>query len=278
MPYAVPDRPADPATGFVLGRLAAPNPTMLPSWNQIGFDSIRYLGGIVEGDARRALVWWVGGRHDGASGRDVVAPADATRFVLALDWDDGLVTLRDDAGFALDFNGSWAMPYLRYRVATRAAADGRIERSAALNAVADCDRIARYGPFLKLMGLSAIDTGWMHVYGGAELAVREPEPRASPGDVGQVAFEVGEREASVRVTGGSVAADAHAVGLLLVDATSGAPVPLSYGFATTVESDARGLVTRVRLRYEPGTIQGPVRAYYMIDTQPAAVAVVPAPR
>lgn len=273
MPYAVPRVPGDPAAAFSLGRLAAPLPTMLPSWNQIGFDSLRYLGGIVEGDERSALVWWVGGRR-AADGRAEVDPASTTRFVLRLAWDDGLVTLSDEAGFTLDFAGSWAMPYRSYRLATRAAPDGRIERPAALYAVADCDRIARYGPFLKLLGLSESDTGWMHVIGGAELAAWAPPP---PAEVGEVAFEVGPREAVARIAGGRVAAGRHAVGLLLVDAASGAPVPLSYGFATRVESDAQGFVTAVRVQLERGAIRGPVRAHLLVDTALVATATLPAP-
>jgi outer membrane protein assembly factor BamB len=274
MPYRVPQRSGDPATAFELGRLAAPNPTMLPSWNQIGFDSIRYLGGIVEGSGNRAVLWFVGGRLDGQSGRAVVNPVDATRFALELAWDEGLVTLQNDSGFRLDFNGSWAMPYRRYRIATRAAADGRIERRPALNAVVDCDEIAHYGPFLKLMGLSESDTGLMHIYGGADLSVWGDAPQTLPEGVGRVEFEVGEREAVAKVTGGRIRKSEHAFGLLLVDAHSGAPLSLSYTFVTSVEANTSGAVSAVRVRYEPGTLHAPVRAYYMVDTYPAALATV----
>lgn len=274
MPYVVPRGDGAPGTAFEIGRLAAPNPTMLPSWNQIGFDSIRYLGGIVEGAGDRALVWFVGGRHDGATGRAVVEPAAGTRFVLVLDWNDGLLTLHDAGGFTLDFNGSWAMPYRRYRIATRATPGGAIERSPALNAVADCDRIANYGPFLKLMGMSAWDTGLMHIYGGADLSLWSAAPQSLPDGVGEVAIAVGETEAVARVASGRVRRSEHAVGLLLVDPESGLPVPLDYAFATTVESDAAGAVTGVRVRYAPGTIRSPVRVHYLVDTLSASTRTV----
>ena len=272
MPYAVPRKPGDPATAFELARLTAPNPTMLPSWNQIGFDAIRYLGGVVEGGERRAVLWFVGGRPQGQGGRAVVDPSDATRFAVELEWDDGLVTLRNEDGFTLDFSGSWRMPFRRYRIATRAAADGRIERPAAVNALVDCDQIANYGPFLKLMGMSEWDTGLMHIYGAADLSVWGGGTRPAPEGVGRVEIEIGDHEAVARVAGGAIRASEHAVGLLLVDAERGAPVSLSYAFATSVETDAHDVVTAVRVRYEPGTIRGPVRAYYMIDTHPAFAA------
>ncbi len=242
---------------------------MLPSWNQIGFDSIRWLGGVVEAHGDHAVVWFVGGRHDGATGRAIVDPANETRFALVLDWDDGLVTLHDAGPFTLDFNGSWGMPYRRYRIATRAAADGRIERRPALNAVADCDQIANYGPFLKGMGMSEWDTGLMHIYGGADLSLWDGATRVLPEDVGEVEIEVGATEAIARIRGGRIRRSDHAVGLLLVDAQSGLPVSLSYAFVTAVETDASGIVTAVRVRYDPGTIRGAVRAHYLIDTVPA---------
>ncbi len=58
----VPKYAGDPAGGWDLYRLAAPLPTILPSYNQIGFDSIHCLIGLVEGGDRRAVGWVVGGR------------------------------------------------------------------------------------------------------------------------------------------------------------------------------------------------------------------------
>jgi hypothetical protein len=92
--------------------------------------------------------------------------------------------------------------------------------------------------------------------------------------VGDVGFEVGEREAVAQITGGSLRRDAHAFGLLLVDAATGLPIPLSYAFVTAVEADAEGRVRAVRVRYEPGTLRDPVRAHYLIDVTPVASATL----
>ena len=63
LPLPVPAAPGDPAGIWELSRLAAPLPTILPSYNQIGFDSLHYLIGLVEGDATgRAIAWVVGGK------------------------------------------------------------------------------------------------------------------------------------------------------------------------------------------------------------------------
>jgi hypothetical protein len=143
-----------------------------------------------------------------------------------------------------------------------------------LNAVADCDQIANYGPFLKGMGMSEWDTGLMHIYGGADLSLWKGERSMTAEQIGDVTLEVGASEAVARISGGRIRRSEHAVGLLLVDAQSGLPVSLSYAFVTTVETDASGVVTSVRVRYEPGTLRGPVRAYYLIDTLPAFAATL----
>jgi hypothetical protein len=249
--------------------LAAPNPTMLPSWNQIGFDSIRWLGGVVEGGDRAVL--WFGRptrRRDGASSR---GSRQRTRFALVLDWDDGpsRCTTRAPSRSTSTARGACRTGAIGSR---RAEPDGRIAQRPALNAVADCDEIANYGPFLKGMGMSEWDTGLMHIYGGADLSLWDGGTRVSPEDVGEVDVEIGATEAIARIRGGRIRRSEHAVGLLLVDAQSGLPVSLSYAFVTAVETDASGVVTAVRIHYDSGTLPGPVRAHYMIDTVPAFTA------
>lgn len=46
-PIAVPSAPGNPAGVWEMYRLAAPHPTILPSYDQIGFDSLHFLIGIV---------------------------------------------------------------------------------------------------------------------------------------------------------------------------------------------------------------------------------------
>ena len=83
LPFAA--APGDDTAIFELYRLAAPLPVILPSYNQIGFDSLHYLAGAVEGTPERALVWVVAGRrHDG---KTVVDPGLALRFPLVMQYD-----------------------------------------------------------------------------------------------------------------------------------------------------------------------------------------------
>jgi outer membrane protein assembly factor BamB len=307
MPYVAPRRPGDPQSVFELSRLAVPEPAMLPSWNQIGFDSLRYLAGAVEGGPDRALLWVIGGRPapsgsgtgaigaqaaGGAEVGDAATVADPSleaRFPLVLDWDGGLVTLHNYDGFKINFVGSWDMPFAFYRIA--AAADpatgvfsgpaGEVSGArASLNAVALCDQIRFYGPGLKLMGMSEFDTGRMTAAGGLRVSNWKPAGGKAAGYVARASFSTDGASAKATVDPASSARlrkGDHVYSLFLVDAASGAPFALYYTKRTTVEADADGNVRAVRVAWDKGEVRGRVRAWLMVDTYPAASAELDVP-
>lgn len=275
MPYSAPVRPGAPTSAFEFSRLAAPNPSMLPSWNQIGFDSLHYIGGMVTGAGNGGIVWVVGGKLDGAEGRTVVDPDLEVRFVLNMDYDNGLLTMFNYDGFLLDFNGTWDMPYALYRLATKVdPASGRVLRRAALNSIARCDEIEFYGPFLKLTGMSEFDTGLMHIFGGNNTSLFENGKFNAPADKGVAGFELSEKEAVVNISGGSLKKGEHVFGLLLVDEAAGKPIAANYARGTTVVTAEDGTVTAVKLALDKGLVKSPVRAYYMVDVYPVANALL----
>jgi hypothetical protein len=74
-------------------RLTSPIPSILPSYNQIGFDSLHYIGGLVNhNNTGKAIVWVIEGKLDDKN-NTVVDPAAITRYPLVLDYQNGLVTL-----------------------------------------------------------------------------------------------------------------------------------------------------------------------------------------
>jgi outer membrane protein assembly factor BamB len=271
-PYRVPRGPGEPTTVFELSRFAAPNPTMLPSWNQIGFDSLHYLAGAVEGTPERALVWVVAGRV--RAGKTVVDPGLDLRFPLEMTVDRGLLTLRNDEGFKINFVGSWDMPFGSYRASTRIdPTSGAVLAPAALLAVAHANDLEYYGNFLKLMGMAQADTGHMAVYGGLDLSVRD-DAAVPPEGVGTVTFSRGDASATATISGGSLRKTDHVFSLLLVDAETGKALPLYYTKRTAVETNDRGEVTAVTVDFDGVAIPDAVRAYYLVDTCPAAAGRV----
>ncbi|HOD13700.1 MAG TPA: PQQ-binding-like beta-propeller repeat protein [Spirochaetota bacterium] len=273
MPYRAPAGTGGPAASFEFSRQAAPNPSMLPSWNQIGFDSLHYLAGAVEGSGSRAVLWVVGGRLDAAGGKTAVNPALEVRYPLMLEYDGGLLTLHNYDGFKINFIGSWDMPFGFYRLAARAdTVSGRVLKRASIHAVALCDEIEFYGTGLKLMGMSEFDTGRMAVFGGMKLDFRGSV--TMPSGVGKTSFTADAGSASVRISGGSLKKGEHVYSLLLVNDATGVPLPLYYTKMTGVKTGPDGIVTGVTVRFDEGRYAGRVRAYYMVDTYPAARGVV----
>ena len=270
MPYRVPREPGEPSVCFEFSRQAAPNPTMLPSWNQIGFDSLHYLVGAVEARGNRAVVWGIGGKLDPSTGKAVVNPALEARFPLILEYDGGLVTFHNYEGFKINFIGSWDMPFGYYRIASKAdPSTGAILRRASIAAVALCDEIAFYGTGLKLMGMSEFDTGRMAVFGGMNLGIWNAAV-VMPARAGKASFAADGSSASVRIEGGSLRKGEHVYGLLLVNDATGTPLPLYYTKETEVDAGPDGIVRRVTVRFDKKPAPGRVRAYYMVDTYPAA--------
>ncbi len=275
MPYRVPRAEGDPSACFEFSRLSAPNPSMLPSWNQIGFDSLHYLAGAVEGTGNRALFWVIGGRLDGESGTTVVNPGLEVRFPLVLEYDGGLVTFSNYDGFKINFIGSWDMPFGLYRIAAKAdPVTGAVLKRAAINAVALCDDIEFYGKGLKLMGMSEFDTGRMAVYGGMNLGLWGRGYAMRPGGAGKVSFYAGETSASAVISGGSLRKGDHVYSLVLVDEATGKPLPLYYTKRTAVDAGGDGTVKKVTVAFDSGQARGRLRAYYMVDTYPAAKGTV----
>ncbi len=270
MPYKIPAKQGDASSMFVLSRLAAPSPAILPSWNQIGFDSLHYLYGIVEGKGDNAVLWGVRGKLEGKDKKTVVDTAMNDRFPLMLNHDNGLLTLFNYEGFLLDFNGTWDMPYAFYRLAAPVDTKGKLTKRPALNAIARCDEIEFYGKFLKLTGMSEFDTGLMYIYGGSNLDIYGKGFTRGPGTPGDVSFSTSDRAVSITVKEGTLKKNAHVYGLLLIDTKTGKPVSANYAGKTTVTSDASVIVTGVTLQLDDDSFTGSARIYYMVDTYPAA--------
>ena len=74
--------------------MAAPLPTILPSYNQIGFDSLHYLIGLVEGDAPATPSRGSSARKLAeGSNTTVVDPATRVLFPFQVTYDGGALTL-----------------------------------------------------------------------------------------------------------------------------------------------------------------------------------------
>jgi len=273
LPLPAPQAPGDRAGVWELYRLAAPLPTILPSYNQIGFDSIHYLIGLVEGDRTHAVGWAVAGRLTGEDNRSAVDPASRVRFALEIDYDAGLLTMRNEAGFGIEFNG-FPLPFERFRIAAPVDAHGNAPRGAALNAYTTCGRIDFYGEFLQGLGYCNPNTDLLNVFGGGELRPYEGGIGSAPSGLGRVSFETSYDRVTAKLADSQLQAQEHNIGILLIDPATGHPLALNYMTETTHEANADGTLASSTLGFAAGMLRGDLRVYLMVDTYPAAVSTV----
>ena len=271
MPYHVPQKVGDVASTIEISRLAPANPSILPSYNQIGYDSLHYILGTVEGTGNTAIVWGVGGKLVGRENRTVVDPELEVRFPMMLDYDRGLMTLYNYDGILLDMNGSWDMPIEFFRIAGKVDPEnGQAIGHSAMNAIVACDEIEFYGRFLKLLGMSEFDTGLMFIFGGSNHGLFGDGIDKGVKSSGTIEFGIDADAAYVKIERGSLKKEQHVHSLLLVDTASNRPVPVKYIDKTKVKTDQNGVVTGVILSLDESNFRGRARVYYMVDTYPAA--------
>lgn len=271
-PFLVAEEPGDD-TGIVeLYRIAAPLPTILPSYNQIGFDSIHYVMGLVEGEGDELIAWGVGGTLDG-QGNTIVNPSSDVRFPLVFRWNAGLLTMINEEGFTIEFNG-FPLPFQFFRVATTLDAAGAAVHSPWLNAKTICDEITFYGEFLDLLGFCNLETGLLDAVGGAEFRAFGDGVQSAPEGIGSVVFSREGDSVAATLSGTSLLSSEHNFGLLLLDADTGVPVGLNYT-DRTAHAPESGTVQTVSLDLsEVEGVPTNLRVYLMIDAYPGAVGTL----
>ncbi len=271
-PFLVPESGSGVSTVLELCRQAVPLPTMLPSLNQIGFDSLHYLAGLVEKRGDRALAWVVSGKLNEEDQTVTFDPSSAVRYPLLLEANDGLFTLYNYDGFKINFVGSWDMPNVKHRIATVLDQEGYFIKDAAYITISDCDKIEFYGPGLKMMGLSDYETGLMCAFGG--MTIKRWGELSSPEELGEVHIEAIDRGVRATIKKSRLLVQDHVYSLLLTD-SAGHPLPLYYTRNTQVRAAEDGTLEEIILRFDPDEqVQGEITVRLMVDTYPAYKTVL----
>jgi hypothetical protein len=256
-----------------VARLAIPLPTLMPSYNQIGFDSLHYVVGVVEAEAGHGVGWMAGGRllEGGAVSVD---PATKALFPLDLAIDGDRLTLQNQEGLSVEIMNA-TLPFKTFRMAVRLAGTGDAAGPAVLSGSTICAEVPFYGPFLQTLGLCNPQTDVVRFFGGANF-VHAPKS-AAPSGVGDVTFDVTAGAVTATIAGGALRASEHLAGILLVDAVTGKPVTLGYGLETKRTADPSGVLTSVTIPLAGHAVPKSVRAYLMIDSAAAAKATLAIP-
>ena len=274
-PFVYPTAEGKPASLIELRRQSIPNPGMLPSLNQIGFDSLHYLASAVDEIDGQTLFWVVGGKKL-PDGKVVPDPASDVRFPLMMAYKDGLATFTNYEGFTINFVGSWEMPIASYRIAAAYDPESKLfDPVPTYNVTANCDEIQFYGPGLKLMGMSELKGGCMYTSGSLEL--EELEPIAAPQIQGTVSVGFEGTVLKAEISGSGLKADEHAFGLLVTCPEDNAVIPLPYAYGTSVQAGNDGTVASVTLdmgKNIPLEEGKTYQVYFMVDAYPADVLTV----
>jgi len=275
-PFVFPDGSNTLSSVIELRRQAAPNPSMLPSLAQIGFDSLHYLTGAVGQLDGKTLFWVIGGRKE-ADGSVVPDPASGDRFPLLLDYSDGLATFSNHEGLVANFVSSWDVPITSLRVGAAFDPETRLfDPVPTYNVTCSSKEIAFYGPGMRLLGLAEMNGGLVYAVGSLELA--ELEPAGPPEDAGTVQIRFEEASIAADISGSGLKAGGHVYGLLVTSPEEGRMVALPYAAAgTAVGADENGMVTSVTLNLGKKNTLEKGKAYdvyFIVDTYPVDVQTI----
>ncbi|MGH7295610.1 MAG: hypothetical protein ACRELB_11780, partial [Polyangiaceae bacterium] len=262
----------DPTATYELSRLSIPLPTVMPSYNQIGFDSLHYMLGTVKASASGGVAWMVGAKVPSAGAASVVDPATQAIFPMAFDLAADLATFQAASGLQVQIM-SFTLPFQSFRLALGFTPGGDSTGTAQLGGSAVCGDISFYGPFLQQLGLCNPQTDVIRVLGAASVARRADV--APPPAAGQVAFASNGTAVTATVTGSAVPLSEHLAALLVLDASTGQPVTLPYGTGTTRTANADGTLATVSVPTTGVTLPAAMDVYLMIDTTPAAHGALP---
>jgi len=146
---------------FALSRLAVPVPSIMPSYNQIGFDSLSYVVRIISGNDQQGLAYML---PAGVDKQGNISELAGKPFALNFERTEGSLRFWNNGGFeaqALNFT----IPFEDFRIEADASEVAR------LFARTGCARIPTYGYFLRALGFCSSQDDQLSVFGAAAWRV-----------------------------------------------------------------------------------------------------------
>jgi outer membrane protein assembly factor BamB len=256
----------DPTATYELSRLSIPLPTVLPSYNQIGFDQLHYLLGIVPVTGNTGLVWMVGGVVPPGTTATIVDPATQAIIPMSFEMASDLVTMNAASGIQITVT-SFRLPFQAFRLAMGFGRGGTAS-TAELTGSTMCGQLGFYGLFLQQLGLCNPQTDVLRVLGAGNTTKRTD--LGPPPSAGMVTFSSSADGITATIQGSAVRPTEHLVGLLVADATTGLPVALQYGTGTTRTTAADGTIATVTVPTTGVTLPATTNVYLMVDTSVGA--------
>ena len=272
LPLPVPAAPGEPSGVWEYRRVALSLPNILPSYNQIGFDRLRFRIGTVERRRDGSVVAWMVGGKAGPGGRTVADPAARWMVPFVARYDHGLLTFENTAGATFELNG-FENEAGFWRITARTDRRGAAEGTSGTAIAVDCAKIGFYGQALQDLGMCAPGRP-MQIYGGAELSVPGTGVQRAPSGVGTVRFARAGDRIVATLAGSRLRPAATNLSLLLLDPATGLPLPADYSYGTERTMNRDRTVATVSVPLPVAGRPAAIRAYLMADAYPAARATV----
>jgi outer membrane protein assembly factor BamB len=274
-------------SAFTISRLAIPLPPLLPSVNQIGFDSYDMIAGTIarskmnRSGQGRLLLWVIGARRD-RHGLLRPDPNGNFQFPLAGPYRRNTLDLgSQDLSLQFSFG---SVPLGLFDLRGQMAPDLALRPGAGIYSETTCADVPNYSAQLRIAGvcnaqdtLAASGTLLTGAYGShaanrrpggvrlASLRLTPPGPNAPGSAIATLALARGKR----------YPASKH-VGSILLIGSGGEVVPLDYRNVTSPVTDSRGNLRAIQLTIPAATqLPSRVRAYAILDVFPLGSRVLP---
>ena len=264
---STPARPGAPGTVWHMSRLALSLPTLLPSYNQIGFDRLNFLMGLVAPLGHGASLGWMVGARAASSGHVSADPSAKWLVPFVVRQSAGLLSFTNAGGARFELNG-FENANEFWRMAARVDRGGRTAGPMDVALNVDCAKVGFYGQALEGLG-ACTTTRPMAVFGAALLD--SAGTQSAPAGVGRVAFTRSGGALVATLTGSRLRANDHVLSVVAVDRRTDQPLPLDYSYGTSTTATSGGAPATVRVPLGTYT-RTPVRAYLMVDATAAASA------
>ncbi|MCX5867026.1 MAG: PQQ-binding-like beta-propeller repeat protein [Proteobacteria bacterium] len=269
LPLPVPQNPGDDSGVWELNRLAASLPTILASYNQIGFDGLHFLVGLVEGQSGgKGIAWMVGAKLAEGENKTVIDPETGAMLPLEFNYNSGLFTLSSERGMKLKVMNE-TLSFRTFRISARLDSSGAMADTPQVHASLVCADLGFFAPYIRELGFCNPDTDILNAFGAFNLTPYAGGTQSAPAGLGNVTFTAGNNLARAAFSGSSLKASEHSFGILMIDPATNRPVALDYGLETRKNADDNGTIESVELTYENNDVPAQARVYLMVDAYPA---------
>jgi hypothetical protein len=269
-------------TAFSISRLAIPLPPLLPSVNQIGFDSYDMIAGTISRKkprgrrAGRVLLWVIGARRD-RHGILQPDPSGNFQFPLAGVYRRDTLSL-SSADLSLQFSFG-SVPLRLFEIRGQIDPDLAMRPGTGLYSETTCADVPNYSAQLRVAGvcngqdtLAASGTLLTQGYGD-RAATRKPKGvgLASLAISRPAAGSPGSVVATLKLSRRARYPASRHIGSILLTGPGGEVIPLDYRSQTVSVADSKGDLRQIRLTLPPETsLPGVVQAHVILDVFPLA--------